>query len=58
MVAALHQRQPDVKVGACFAPLQHEPYAYIENWNAVLARETWYDALVFHDYYYGQGFTA
>ncbi|MEO8350487.1 MAG: hypothetical protein ABI680_02080, partial [Chthoniobacteraceae bacterium] len=57
LVAALRQRQPDVKVGACFAPLQREPYDYIENWNAVLARETWYDAIVFHDYYYGQGFT-
>ncbi len=47
-----------MKVGACFAPLQHEPYPYIEKWNAVLARETWPDAIVFHDYYYGQGLVA
>lgn len=57
LAEALRKRS-GVKVGACFAPLLHEPFSYIEKWNAVLAHETWYDAIVFHDYYTGQGFTA
>ncbi len=52
---AIRSRRPDIKIGACFAPLNN-PANYEVIWNAPLAKETWFDAIVFHDYYGGQGF--
>ena len=54
LAAALRQAHPDVKLGACFAPLGN-PANYEEIWNAPLAREDWWDAVVFHEYFGGQG---
>lgn len=51
----LREQRPDIKIGACFAPLGN-PANYEEIWNAPLAKETWFDAMVFHEYYGGQGF--
>ncbi len=55
LVAALRAHDPALKVGACFAPLDR-PANYEKIWNAPLAKEGWYDAAVFHEYYGGQGF--
>ena len=55
LAAALKKARPEVRLGACFAPI-HNPANYRENWNAVLAREDWFDAIVYHEYYGGQGF--
>ena len=35
--------------------MQKKGFNYHEAWNAVLAQEKWFDAIVFHDYYGGQG---
>ncbi len=51
---ALKKNRPEVKVGACFAPFRN-PANYEEIWNAPLAKEQWFDAIVFHEYYGGQG---
>lgn len=55
LAAAVHRAKPGLKVGACFGPLQKTGYNYRRDWNAVLAGEKWFDAIVFHDYYGGQG---
>ena len=55
LAEAIRKNRPGIRIGACFAPLGN-PANYEQNWNAPLARETWYDAIVFHDYYGGQGF--
>ena len=54
LAAAIKRHRPDVKVGACFAPFGN-PANYEEIWNAPLAQEDWFDAVVFHDYFGGQG---
>lgn len=58
LVEALRKHKPQLKVGACFAPWLEKPYNYREKWNAVLAQQDWYDAIVFHDYYGGQGISV
>lgn len=55
LAAALKRARPEVRLGACFAPI-HNPANYREIWNAVLAKEDWFDAVVYHEYYGGQGF--
>ena len=55
LAQVLKDKRPEIKLGACFAPFGN-PANYEEIWNAPLAQETWYDAIVFHDYYGGQGF--
>ncbi len=55
LAAALKQYQPEIKIGACFAPLGIDAN-YEGIWNTPLAQEKWFDAIVFHDYYGGQGF--
>ncbi len=55
LVAAIRAKKPDVKIGACFGPV-NKPGQYEEKWNAPLAAEDWYDAIVYHEYYGGQGF--
>ncbi len=52
---ALRKHRPDVKIGACFAPFGN-PANYEDIWNAPLSNEKWFDAIVFHEYYGGQGF--
>jgi hypothetical protein len=52
---ALKKDRPGLRLGACFAPI-HNPANYRDLWNAPLARETWFDAIVYHEYYGGQGF--
>ncbi len=55
LVAAIREKNPDIKIGACFGPVD-KPGNYEEIWNAPLAKEDWYDAVVYHEYYGGQGF--
>ncbi len=56
LAQALKQYDPALAIGACFGPLQNEPYNYRDKWNSILASQDWYDAIIFHDYYGGQGF--
>ena len=55
LAAAIRKHRPDVKIGACFGPVR-EDQSYAEKWNAPLAKQNWYDAVVYHEYYGGQGF--
>lgn len=55
LAKTLRAKRPEIRIGACFGPL-NRGFNYEEKWNAPLARETWYDAVVFHEYYGGQGF--
>ena len=56
LAAALRKHDPAVKIGACFGPVGEGGFDYGTKWNAPLAKETWFDAAVHHDYYGGQGF--
>lgn len=55
LAETLKKHRPEVKIGACFAPLGN-PANYEAIWNTPLASETWFDAIIYHDYYGGQGF--
>ena len=55
LAAALRKHRPEVKIGACFGPLRKDQ-TYREKWNAALAKQDWYDAIVYHEYFGGQGF--
>ncbi len=52
---ALKRQRPDLQIGACFAPFEN-PANYEAIWNAPLSKQAWFDAVVFHEYYGGQGF--
>ncbi|RMF89445.1 MAG: hypothetical protein D6741_17945, partial [Planctomycetota bacterium] len=52
---ALKAHDPEIKIGACFGPIHSETTDYRAKWNAVLAKEGWFDAIVYHEYYGGQG---
>ena len=54
LAIAIRQLRPEIELGACFAPLG-KPANYEVIWNAPLAKQTWYDAVIYHDYYGGQG---
>lgn len=55
LAAAIRRARPEVKIGARFGPLR-DGSTYAEKWNAPLAKQDWYDAIVYHEYYGGQGF--
>lgn len=55
LAEAIRGARPEVKIGACFGPLR-DGSTYAEKWNAPLAKQEWYDAIVYHEYYGGQGF--
>lgn len=54
LAEAIRKHRPEVKIGACFGPLR-EGSNYAEKWNAPLAQQKWYDAIIYHEYYGGQG---
>jgi hypothetical protein len=55
LAAAIREHRPDVAIGACFGPVRDDS-TYAEKWNAPLAEQDLYDAVVYHEYYGGQGF--
>lgn len=55
LAEAIRKHRPEIKIGACFGPVR-EGTTYAEKWNAPLAKQSWYDAIVYHEYYGGQGF--
>ncbi len=55
LAEVLKKHRPNVRIGACFAPFDNSAN-YEVIWNAPLAKENWFDAVVFHEYYGGQGF--
>ena len=51
--------RPDIQIGICFGDVS-EDKAYRDNWNAKLLGQSaedrrWYDAIVYHEYFGGQG---
>jgi hypothetical protein len=55
LAEAIRQHHPEIKIGACFGPLE-KGFSHETQWNEVLAKEPWFDAIVHHDYYGGQRF--
>ena len=55
LAQAIRAHRPDIQIGACFGPVDRGNYR--ENWNSKIAAEDWFDAIVYHEYYGGQGFT-
>lgn len=55
LAGAIREHSPEIAIGACFGPVR-EDATYAEKWNAPLAKQSWYDAIVYHEYYGGQGF--
>ncbi|GAB6164714.1 hypothetical protein JCM19992_07140 [Thermostilla marina] len=55
LAKALKAHDPAIEIGACFGPVHSETTDYRAKWNAVLAKETWFDAIVYHEYFGGQG---
>lgn len=51
---ALRERFPDLMIGACFGPFNRRG-KYETRWNNTLAKEDFYDAIIHHEYFGGQG---
>ncbi len=51
---AIRRAEPEIQIGACFGPLGKK-FGYESKWNQVLAKQKWYDAVVYHEYFGGQG---
>ncbi|CAA6689444.1 MULTISPECIES: hypothetical protein [unclassified Lentimonas] len=54
LAAAIRAYDPTIQLGANFGPF-NKPGKYETKWNKALAKEDFYDAIVHHDYYGGQG---
>lgn len=56
LAEAIRKHRPEVEIGTCFGPLR-DGSSYAEKWNAPLAKQTWYDAIVYHEHL-GLSFTT
>ncbi|MEM7697542.1 MAG: hypothetical protein AAF236_03960 [Verrucomicrobiota bacterium] len=52
---AIRRHDPTIQIGACFGPARADS-PFPEKWNAPLAKQQWFDAAIYHEYYGGQGF--
>ena len=54
LALAIRGAKSGVQIGACFGPLGKK-FDYESKWNQILAKQNWYDAVVYHEYFGGQG---
>jgi len=54
LAKAIRDYDPEIVIGACFGPFDRRG-KYESNWNAILAKEDFYDVVIHHEYYGGQG---
>ncbi len=55
LAAAIKKEFPEIRLGGCLGPI-HDGGAFQAKWNEAVAKEPWCDAIVYHEYFGGQGF--
>ncbi len=55
LAAAIKKEFPEIRIGGCLGPI-HDGGAFQAKWNEAVAKEPWCEAIVYHEYFGGQGF--
>ncbi len=55
LAAAIKKEFPEIRIGGCLGPI-HDGGDFQAKWNELVAKEPWCEAIVYHEYYGGQGF--